>query len=1631
MRAPAAASGPVTVTIAAPAAAEAFTSVTVSGSVRLQGLPLPSQSVTILVDGVEAATATTDTGGTYSAGVSFVPGAHSVEAVVLAGLPSLESKSDSVTVWAGRFPLTVVLAGSGAGSVSSSNGGIACPGDCSDGLLKNESVTLTASPSAGSAFDGWSGACSGASTTCSLSGTGAPLNVTATFRDIVPPVAPAITGIAPGSPANNNAPVLSGTSEAGTTVKIFSQNNCAGSFVAGVTNVQFAGGVTVSVADNTTTSFSAHATDGAGNVSDCSAAVTYVEDSTAPETTIASAPPLFSNSSSATFTFTASETAAFACALDGGAFSACVTPVSYGGLPDGSHTFAVRATDAAGNVDATPASHTWILDTLPPTVTITSAPASPTNQTTASFAFSSEAGASFQCSLNGGAYASCASPKSYSGLPAGTHQFRVRAVDPAGNTGDPTAHSWVIDLDAPVANITSGPPTPTNTTSATFHFNAEPGATYQCALDAGAFASCTSPATYASLAEGTHTFNVKASDAAGNTGPAATHSWTIDITPPDTTITSGPSGTTTDNSATFGVGASESATFACAFDGGAWSACTNPASYSGLADGAHTFQVRATDLAGNVDPSPASRAWTIDTTPPAVSITSAPASPTNATGATFVFSSEPDATFECSLNGVAYASCSSPRSYTGFADGTHTFRVRPTDDAGNVGAPADHTWTIDTVAPTTTITAGPSATTSSTGATFEFSTEQGATLACELDGGGFSSCASPKSYAGLADATHTFKVRATDAAGNIGGAASHTWTVDTIPPESTITAGPSGIVASASASLSFTANETSTFECMLDGGAWQSCDSPKTYAGLPDGAHTFGVRATDQAGNAEATAATRAWTIDTSGPATTIASGPGSPTNATGASMTFSTEAGATTACSLDAAAYAPCTSPKSYSDLSDGDHTFLVRATDAAGNVGPAAAHGWTIDTVVPSATITSGPTGVTADTTASFTFSASEPSTFACSIDGSAFVACVNPATYAALSDGAHTFSVRATDQAGNTGVAVSQTWTVDTLAPDTSITAGPSGTVASGSATFSFTATETAAFACSLDAGAYSPCVSPVSFNALGNGSHTLLVRATDQAGNTDATPASRTWTVDITSSGGPSVTITAAPANPSTSSSASFSFTAPGGTTLKCSLDGSAQATCTSPKSYSGLTDGTHQFSVVGTDGSGNTGPVSSHAWTIDTVAPVAQITSSPASPTNATSASLSFTSEPGVTFECSLNGSAFAACTSPRSYSSLADATHTFRVRAIDQAGNVDPSPDEASWIVDTVASAPTISLLGSSPANDNSPILAGAAESGATVRVYRTGDCSGTPFAVVGAADYLAGVTAGVDDDTSTSFSARITDAAGNLSGCSGAIGYVEDSTPPSFAGLIYAQASARGRLTVSWTEATDAISAGPALTYQACLSTTAGSCLTGFAPALSRDGNTRLAFVDGLDDRQRYYVVVGATDEAGNRGLSIQINALTLAPVPQQIVAGDLHTCALLSNATVKCWGRNSEGQIGDGTTTQRLTPTSVTGLTGATAITAGDSHTCALLSDTTVKCWGNNVVGQIGDGTTTNRTTPTTVTGLTGATAITAGDFHTCALLSDATVKCWGPNRSGQIGDGTTTNRTTPTTVTGLTGA
>ena len=477
-------------------------------------------------------------------------------------------------------------------------------------------------------------------------------------------------------------------------------------------------------------------------------------------------------------------------------------------------------TDGAGNSGT--ASFTWTIDATNPSVTIDSHPNDPTSLTGAAFTFTGDPGtgtaiAATTCQLDGSLFAACDSStaQTYAGpLADGSHTFTVKVTDGAGNSGT-ASFTWTIDATNPSVTIDSHPNDPTSLTGAAFTFTGDPGtgtaiAATTCQLDGSLFAACDSSTaqTYAGpLADGSHTFTVKVTDGAGNSGTAS-FTWTIDATNPSVTIDSHPNDPTSLTGAAFtftgdpGTGTAIAAT-TCQLDGSLFAACDSSTAqtYAGpLADGSHTFTVKVTDGAGNSGT--ASFTWTIDTLAPAApAITSSnPASPSSSTTPSLIGSAEALSTVRIYTD----ASCSSVSPATGpaalfsltgltvtaGANTTTSFYATATDAAGNVSdcsTPA-FTYTNDNIAPSVTIDSHPNDPTSLTGAAFTFTGDPGtgtaiAATTCQLDGSLFAACDSStaQTYAGpLADGSHTFTVKVTDGAGN--GTASFTWTIDTLAP---------------------------------------------------------------------------------------------------------------------------------------------------------------------------------------------------------------------------------------------------------------------------------------------------------------------------------------------------------------------------------------------------------------------------------------------------------------------------------------------------------------------------------------------------------------------------------------------------------------------------------------------------------------------------------------------------------------------------------------------------------------------------------------------------------------------------------------------------------------------------------
>ena len=202
--------------------------------------------------------------------------------------------------------------------------------------------------------------------------------------------------------------------------------------------------------------------------------------------------------------------------------------------------------------------------------------------------------------------------------------------------------------------------------------------------------------------------------------------------------------------------------------------------------------------------------------------------------------------------------------YTNLADGTHTLRVQAEAGGGAKGPVGTATFTVEAKAPETTITAKPLQNANSATATFEFDADEPATFECRIDGGTYQPCGSPWTLTGLSEGPHDVEIRATDGFGSVDATpATWSWKVDTVAPVIIDLDGPPPVTVDPDAVLTFDADEPATFECQLNGSAWEACNSPKSYPGLPDDSYTFKVRAKDLAGNTgdPATAAPGFWEL--------------------------------------------------------------------------------------------------------------------------------------------------------------------------------------------------------------------------------------------------------------------------------------------------------------------------------------------------------------------------------------------------------------------------------------------------------------------------------------------------------------------------------------------------------------------------------------------------------------------------------------------------------------------------------------------------------------------------------------------------------------------------------------------------
>ncbi|MCE9650505.1 MAG: hypothetical protein K8R18_12860 [Parvibaculum sp.] len=1442
--------------------------ITSDTTLTLSGTAEAGATVTIYDGATELGTAVATGGAWTFVTTALDDGAHSFTATATDAAGNTGSASPA-------FSVTVDTAEPAAPVITGYSGDTGATGD---GITSDTTLTLSGTAETGATvtiFDGatelgtaiatggaWSfdtaalveGPHSFTATATDAAGnTGTASSVFNVTVDTDEPSAPVITGYSDDSGAtgdgitSDTTLTLSGTAETGATVTIYDGVTELGTAIA----TGGAWSFDTAALDVGPHSFTATATDAAGNTGAASVALAVAIDTGLPDapaiTGFAGDSGVSGDGITSDTTLTLSGTAedgATVTIYDGA--TELGTAIATGGawsfdtatLDDGPHSFTATATDAAGNTGAASVALAVAIDTgLPDAPAITGfagdsgvAGDGITSDTTLTLSGTAEDGATvtiFDGTTELGTAIATGGAWSFdtATLDDGAHSFTATATDAAGNTGTASSvFSVTVDTGEPTAPEITGYSTDTGTpgdgitsdATLTLSGTAEANATvtiFDGATELGTVIATGGVWSFdtAALSEGPHSFTATATDAAGNTGAAsATFSVSIDTGVPDAPEITGYStdtgtvgdGITSDTTPSLS-GTAEAGATVTIFDGatklgtaiatgGVWSFDT-----SALSGGEHSFTATATDAAGNTGAASAALSITIDT-----SVPDAPA-------------------------------------ITGYAG-----------DSGAVG---------DGITSDTTLILSGTAEAGATVTIFDGATELGTAIAT---GGVWSF-----DTAALNEGPHNFTATATSTSGNTGAHSPvFSVTVDTAPPAApeiigystdTGTAG-DGITADVTLTLNGTGENGATVTiyngvveigtAQVNAGTWSF-----TTATLPEGPQSFTATASDAAGNVSDASAAFAVTVDTTPPAaptlTGFSSDTGTPGDSTTAdnTITFSgaAEAGMTVnvywGATIVASGVADVDGHWSATStaLDDGYYSFSARAADAAGNLGtPSDPMIVAVDTTPPAAPAISGyssDTGVAGDgLTSDKTLTLSGTAVLGTTVsvyDGATLLGSVpvNAGTWsfttAALDDGAHDFTAKAIDAAGNASDAsTALTVTVDATPPATpAITAFSNDTGISGDGQTSdktLTLTGTAGAGETVNVYDNGTLVASgvadidghwqATTDALSDGVHYLTARTVDTAGNLSPATPSIPIIVDTDA---PNAPVIAAFSNDtgvtgdSLTSDRTITLTGTAernatvtvydGATLLgiASADSSGAWTFTTAT----LDEGAHSFTASATDVAGNTGALSGPLdITIDITPPaVPAITgfsgdSGVVGDGRTSDATLTFTgtAEAGITVNV-YNGITLVATGTAdgdghwsATTDTLADTYYSFQARAVDTAGNASTASAPFIVIVDTTPpAAPVIAsfandngIAGDHLTSDTTLTLSGTAEAGATVTIYDGATLLGTAQVFGGSWSFATAELDGGDH----SFTATAVDAAGNVSDVSVAFDVTIDVTPPS-----------------------------------------------------------------------------------------------------------------------------------------------------------------------------------------------------------------------------------------------------------
>ncbi len=555
---------------------------------------------------------------------------------------------------------------------------------------------------------------------------------------------------------------------------------------------------------------------------------------------------------------------------------------------------------------------------------------------------------------------------------------------------------------------------------------------------------------------------------------------------------------------------------------------------------------------------------------------------------------------------------------------------------------------------------------------------------CKFDNEKWKICPNPKYFNGLKEGKHSFFVRALDKKKNVvSNVAIFEWTIDKTPPKTELVFFPEKYSNNQNAEFAFKSSEKDVFfKCKVDFQKWKICKE-KIALTLKDGRHIFKVKAEDKAGNIERKPIKYVWFIDSKAPSVKFEKKNSILTNKSFKKFWFFANEKAVFECKLDDKEWQKCKNSIKITELTDGKHRFFVRATDKAKNVSKIAELNFEVDTTPPKIEFETKPAALTNKKRAEFSLKTSEKCFFTSQID-KGFKRKGKKITLNKVIDGKHLFTSFCVDRAGNRSNVLKFVWKVDTVFPKTTLLRFPKKLTSSTNARFSFKSSEKSSFLCKIDDNEWEECNKIFKISSLSDGKHKFFVKAKDLAGNIEKYPVKFEWLVDSIP---PSTTILKKPKKITNDKNVKILFK----TSEKikyslCKLDKGKWRKCFSPFILKNLKASVHDIFIKSVDLANNfeKKPQIVH-WKIDVTSPKTSIKTVLPKITSKTFGEIVFKANEKVEyFKCDLDRKGWKKCFSPFKFTHLGNGNHSFKVKAVDKALNVELQPKEIKWSVDTI-----------------------------------------------------------------------------------------------------------------------------------------------------------------------------------------------------------------------------------------------------------------------------------------------------------------------------------------------------------